>query len=535
MDRSTVFCQSRQRKQTGRECLRQLDIQESRSLLLELALYDPNVTSCFNVLTNACLAEDIVLEVGGKSLTKEFKTHLNFYYQSFCVEAVRCVFMYGFVPWYPRKLSTGDVVPSVLPHGTFSWTVKTFDENDARVCVTKKNPGRAPQEKAGKTSTSTSNVQDHSTRSVSGNPGTHKSIDKSNYQSKSGSTDAARTVRNQTYVAERWRNLPIPYNDNASKEVQYVVELLHTSIDPEDVFVHETCQANLHVNRDSSLYATVISPLSHILVDYKNLREAQIRRSHADAWNTTARIFTSCVPPLLQNSEPTNSYLYYETGSELDRISTGRHYMDSRHKELHNQVSQPSNHVPSLYNLPVHHKLEQLPPLNPCEDVDFLLEKFRRDVCSLVGVPYDLVHGKSVGGQETSGRSMLTGRVFGKTILRMCSLLENLIREVYCVIYGEDKMDVSVFLNPMPRLDISSIEDVKTLWEMGAVTPDVVAQLSEILLVSGHSNLTGKFRDTTHKPEEYKQNLVEINKAQKPPNPTANKPIKKKKKKTQGK
>jgi hypothetical protein len=235
---------------------------------------------------------------------------------------------------------------------------------------------------------------------------------------------------------------------------------------------------------------------------------------------------------MLQNSEPTNSYLYYETGSEFDRVTTGRKYMDGRHKELHHQVSQPSNHVPSLYNLPVHHKLEQLPPLNPCEDVEFLLDKFRRDVCSLIGVPYDLVHGKSAGsGQETMGRAAMTGRIFGKTITRTCAILADLIRECYSTIYGEDRTTISVFLNPMPRLDISSIEDIKTLWEMGAVTPDVVAQLSEILLVSGHSNVTGTFRATTHKPDEYKQNLVEINKAQKPPNPPTKTPPKKKKKK----
>lgn len=32
------------------------------------------------------------------------------------------------------------------------------------------------------------------------------------------------------------------------------------------------------------MYATVVSPIAHLLVDYKNLRQAQIRRSHADAW-----------------------------------------------------------------------------------------------------------------------------------------------------------------------------------------------------------------------------------------------------------
>jgi hypothetical protein len=44
------------------------------------------------------------------------------------------------------------------------------------------------------------------------------------------------------------------------------------------------------------LYATVPSPLSHVLIDYKNLRQAQIRRAHADAWNTTAKLICSFKP-----------------------------------------------------------------------------------------------------------------------------------------------------------------------------------------------------------------------------------------------
>ncbi len=55
-----------------------------------------------------------------------------------------------------------------------------------------------------------------------------------------------------------------------------------------DIFVH-TAPA-LDVSSNSMIYATVPSPLSHILADYKNLRQAQIRRSHADSWNTTAKL-----------------------------------------------------------------------------------------------------------------------------------------------------------------------------------------------------------------------------------------------------
>lgn len=343
---------------------------------------------------------------------------------------------------------------------------------------------------------------------------------------KSDSDDVVLKPRDDSereYVHKRWNHLPLPAFDNASKQVQHVVELTHANISPHDVFVFDFVEPVLDVMENSILCATVPSPLAHLLSDYRNLRDAQIRRSYADAWNTTARICTSCIPPNTANAEPTNSFLYYETGASTNRLNTGRNYMDARHRELQHQIIQPSNHVPSLYNLPIHHKLEQLPALNPCENVEFLLEKYKRDVCSLTGVPYEMVHGKSQsGGQETTGRTNIIGRNFSKTVYRMCVVLEQLVSECYCTIYGTKIQDIEVHFNPMPRLDISSIEDVKTLWEMGAVTPDVMAQLSEILLLSESTNVTGKKRKTTHSNESYKQNLKDVYKAMKPP--TAVKP-----------
>jgi hypothetical protein len=544
--------------------MRAIDIAQSRSLLLELGLYEPNVTTCMQIISNACLGEDIIIEINKNPVNREFQAHLNHHYQTFCYEAIRCMFMYGFVPWHPRKLASGDVIPAILPHGTFTWTVKTFDENDMRIHkdnvsrLTRTNKSAPPGEGH---SSYRSNAHAPSGRQRPDQPhGKYTAggyvTDKSRPVVKSHTQPDAFVDHNRKREREkeevgkdkdekgketnkakvesymkRWDHLALPYSDNGSKEVQYVIELAHTSIDPEDVFVFDTTEPVLNVTTNSVLHASVPSPLAHLLVDYRNLRDAQIRRSHADAWNTTARIFTSCTPPTLPNSEPTNSYLYYETGSDRSRLTAGKSYMESRHRELEAQITQPANHIPSLYNLPVHHKLEQLSDLKPCEDIEFLLEKFRRDVCGLTGVPYDVAFGQKAGtGQETTGRITVTGRVFGKTVARICSQLEELVGQAYCTIYGTAREDVDIAFNPMPRLDISSVEDIKALFEIGAITPDVVAQLSEILLLSDRTNVTGKARKTEHTPEEYKKNFEDIHKAMKPPNPTANKPPKKKKK-----
>ena len=69
--------------------------------------------------------------------------------------------------------------------------------------------------------------------------------------------------------------------------------------------IHITTPPGLDVAVNSSLYATVPSPLSSLLTDFKNLREAQKRRSHADAWNTTARLVSTFHPNLRVQDDPT--------------------------------------------------------------------------------------------------------------------------------------------------------------------------------------------------------------------------------------
>eukprot|EP00961_Rhodomonas_salina_P087528 1177177-Rhodomonas_salina.4 len=459
--RGRQMTENRQLQGRERMRLRQYDVEDSRNLLLELALYEPNITHCFRLITNACLTEDIDIEVKGQPMSDLFKRYVNVHYHSFCTDAIKCMFIYGFVPWYPRKLPSGDIVPMTLPHGTFTWSVRGRNEDDY---------GR--EQKKPKKATS------HLGRPDS-----------------------------------RWAHLPVPETENGSKLVQHQVRLTHADIDPDDVQIFDVVNADLHISKNSNLFATVPSPLAHILSDYRNIREAQTRRSYADAWNTTARIFTSCIPPNSVSNEPTHSYLYYETGTDTSRLNQGRNYMQSRHRELEQQMSQPSNHIPSLYNLPVHHRLEQLHALSPCEDLPWLLDKYRRDVTSLLGIPFEVAYGRSGGGLETMGQSETNSRVFSNSVLRICHTLEELVRSVYAAIYECDIADVLVTFNPMPRLDVHSMDDLKTLWEIGAVTPDVTAQLSEILLLGERTNLTGRKRRTTHKDNEYLANLKNITEA----------------------
>jgi hypothetical protein len=488
-----------------RSSLRRYDISESYHLLLELGYQEPTVQTCLNLITNAILAQDIGLKIKGQEISNQFQKHVNIHYHNFCHDAIRAMFVYGFVPWFPKKLCSGDVVPSVLPPGTFSWSVKPSSQDDGR---------RDYQYNSSKRRRSWDRDTSHARHNFD-NERTRKR-DIRDQQSNSSNKDRNNERGKNPVPSSRWDHLRIPHNDSYSGLLHYDITVTVGDIDPEDVFIFNVNMIGYNISMNSSVYATLPSPMSHLLVEYKNFREAQIRRSYADAWNTTARIFTSCNPPNTSNSEPTNSYIYWETGNPNSIINDGRPFWNNRRNELETQIEKPSNHTPSLFTLPIYHRIEQLSSLQPCEDLAFLLEKFRHDVCDIIGVPFELCYGHINAHNTTASASDMITRSFNNTVLRITKILEELILEVYCIIYNGEKDDIEVSLSPMPRIDVKNMDDVVKLYEMGAITPDMIAQLSEILLVSDRTGVTGKKMKTTHPPETFVSNLDRINKSEHP-------------------
>lgn len=113
---------------------RDMDIAESYYLLLELGTQEPVMQHCIKTLQGICLAQGVKLASKGvhdqdpatkkwdSGATTQFQKHIDKYFVAFCEEAIRCFYVCGFVPWHVRRLaSTGDLVPEVLPLGTFTW------------------------------------------------------------------------------------------------------------------------------------------------------------------------------------------------------------------------------------------------------------------------------------------------------------------------------------------------------------------------------------------------------------------------------
>ena len=436
---------SHQAMRQSRRNSRLQDIAESQVLLVELVTSEPTILQCFKVIEATCLSQGIFCRVAGTEVTPKFQRFIDDHYLPFCKAAIAAMYTYGFVPWRLRKVGKGDLVPEVMAPGTFSWSTEIGpSEQEARL----------------------SGVQDptRKRRHLPDSPDGH-------------GDDGD--------------------GDDHTRLVVYRVKPNAGGVREEDVSVYITSPPALDVATGSILYATVPSPLASLLTDFKNLREAQKRRSHADAWNTTARLISTFRPTMRVEDNPTQYLMdfvhqdYYAppaVGQSLFPPFQAHNVWQREHVMRRQFIETPSNHHPEVYALPRDHDVVQQQQLAPCEDLPFLLDKYRHDVSALTGVPYEMIAGRGSGSHETVRKTMASGRIFSTNMHEVCRHLQTLLRRIYCSVYHTPSADVEFILVPMPRLEIESIQDIKILHEIGALSPDMVLKLSRILLGEDHKS-----------------------------------------------
>ena len=207
---------------------------ESRRLLLELTSSEPTVLRAFNIIESVCLGQGLFCKIDGELCAAKFADFVKKHYLPFVKDSIRAVYAFGFIPFYLKTLpDTGDVVPEVLPHGTFEWNTEVAAAD------------------------STSNQQ-------------------------------------MDYAIVQYRVIvtaPLPISDK-------------------DVYILPHSKPSLGIS-------AVSSPLSHVLLDYKNLRQAQVRRAHADAWNTTARMICTFKPAFRVQDDPNSALMDFADDTYL--------------------------------------------------------------------------------------------------------------------------------------------------------------------------------------------------------------------------
>ena len=445
------------------------DIAESQNLLLELVTTEPTILQCFRVVESTCLSQGIFCRIQGKDITPEFQRFLDDHYMPFCKAAIRAMFTYGFVPWRTRRLSKGDEIPEVLPPGTFGWHTEVGPEEQER----RRRHGNRPA------TSSSSRPYSSAARDP---PGAKKGGGPAPSSDHPGDSSLA---------------------DDESRLVVYRVTPTAGGVREEDVSIYISTPPALDVSVNSNLYSTVPSPLSYLLNDYKNLREAQRRRSHADAWNTTARLVSTFKPTIRVDDNPTQNLMDFAHEDHYAAPAVGEslfprlmaHNVWQREHVMRRQFMEtPSNHHPEVYALPRDHDVVAQPHLEPCEDLQFLLDKFRQDVSALTGVPHEMISGRGGGSHETVRKTMASGRIFSTNMHEICRHVQSLLSHVYSRIYRVSPNSVEFLLVPMPRLEVETIQDFKVLHEIGALSPDMTVKLSRVLLGEEPVNPNAKRR-----------------------------------------
>ena len=406
---------------------RAMDIAESQTLLLELGSSEPTLQQCFKVIESTCLSQGITCQINGVDCSRKFQKHLDLHYIPFLKESVRAMIIYGFVPWRLRRLQSGDSVPEVLPAGTFDWHTELgpTQRRDARY----------------------------------------------------------------GYFGQGKRKQPTGRDDD-TRLVVYRVQPTSGDVREEDVNVYMYALPGLNVAANSMLSATVPSPLAHILTEYKNMRNAQIRRSYADAWNTTAHIISTFRPNVQASDDPNKYLMDFQDAAEFAQPLFGRSVYPSLHAHnwferdmlIRRQLERPSTHRPQVYTLPRDHEVIPQAMLTPCEDLPFLRNKFQRDLTAVTGVPFEMVIGREGGSADTVKKTMTSGRLFSTNMHEYCRHMQYILTDVYCRVYKAPTDSVEFTLTPMPRLEVESVADFKILFDIGALTPDMSLELSQVLL-----------------------------------------------------
>jgi len=135
------------------------------------------------------------------------------------------------------------------------------------------------------------------------------------------------------------------------------------------------------------------------------------------------------------------------------------------------------NHTPAVYSLPPHHHVEAMPALAPCMDIAFLHNKYKHDICALVGVPPEMLPDHARPDQRRASHT--ASRTFQAKMQHVCSFLVSLLSEVHLAIY---KKPADFEMIPMPRLEITSIDDLKVLHEIGVLRPEHTVELASVLM-----------------------------------------------------
>jgi hypothetical protein len=373
-------------------------------ILIKTGCFDATMQACLKVISSTCLAHGVGIE---PNATPKFLDFVQRYYLPFCEDALRFMFVCGFVPWRLRKIDTGVLIPETIPLGTFTWS---------SICTSKRAVHSGSQQRYRK------------------------------YR------------RNDASFAEVSSN---ERRSQTSKTLRYDIKFTESlGIDKDDVHIYE------YIQPVGTSFGYLQSPIYSIIAEKRLIARTLARCENADEWNTKGKFvcsFTS-VNSIYNMSEGDPITHDWSTPLRGDGMSDANlptemeQNMYVRDAVMERIVeSKDTLHKPTVYSLPKNSKLESVGTLQSTLDASELQSHCAKNIASLLGVPFEIVGG-GYSTKESGKRSLENSRVFITNMTVLCRHLQFLLGDIYKASFSDSTSIPQFIVQASPRLEVNTIE-----------------------------------------------------------------------------
>jgi hypothetical protein len=395
-------------------------------ILTKIIAEDATMQACLKVITSTCLSHGIEVECQSGKVTADFVKFVQRHYVPFCEEAIRCMFLCGFVPWRTRVIHSGAVVPETMPIGAFTWVTEPTQ------CKRK-------------------HVKNNSSMEFVEPPRKRRNIGQSNEA----------LVYNIRFL----RGIGISENDVYI--YQYVKPMAQRRGGALQSPLSGIVDEYRHIYRALARaeYADEWNTQAKLICSYtsvNNLYNMNEGNPITNDWsvpqNRSGVVSDSDIPTELEQN-------VYVRDAVMERVVS----------------SKSASHAPMIYSMPKNSKLENVAPLHSDINIDILQASTARNIACILGVPFEIIGG---GYSEKQGgkKSLENSRVFVTNMTSICTHLQNLLLDVYTASFPGSKMPLSFRLQASPRLEVTNIQELLLLFESGLLTVDNAFQMTHMIL-----------------------------------------------------
>lgn len=305
------------------------------------------------------------------------------------------------------------------------------------------------------------------------------------------------------FIVRRVRKIPTPFTlplgtftwhvQRDKWQARYVVKCDNSYTSDDNVHIFE--MESPAVYHDNSRH---VSPLQRIYEAWV-LRHSQLMQiANSNRWNADKHV---AVTEKIDFKDPTTSGLQLLDDFRQYGLS-GRHssisqnpFFTLRHAETqapisntneatfawaHGVFASDAGKAAEVHVMPPNTDITELQQMSANPYVQFCADHFNSEVHNFFDVPAQ----SQFAGTKAQNASEQMARQQYLTILNLCKFLERLGAFAYGKSFGVDERTVTVRLVAMPRLELKTIADLKTLGELNIITPSDKAKLRHLYIDS---------------------------------------------------